>query len=801
MDVDREKMAEKILHLTLEILFRLTGEDYTVVKKTSNERCQDPVSEGWGRPLSPITGPPTHPLIQEDINDQKILELTYKMIELLTGEVPIRCQDVTIYFSMEEWEYLEGHKDLYKDVMMEVPQPLTSPGLSSKRTKPERCPHPLLPQDCKQEDPNVPQDHQVLTISNPLSGDLLYKRILLINQSRMEMDKDKMAERILHLTLEILFRLTGEDYTVVKKTCSERCQAPVSEGWGRPLSPITGPPPHPLIHEDINDQKILELTYKMIELLTGEVPLRCRDVTIYFTMEEWEYLEGHKDLYKDVMMEVPQSLTSPDLSSQRTTPERCPRPLLPQDCKQEDPDVPQDHQGEDLTHINTTETYVRGDERCKEEISTGNHLDYCLTRSEGKLTSAICKSDSDELTDIQDIAEVSANIPDIPSSLYSNNLSSDPVKQVLSSDSLQTIKKNKSYKRGVKNQTALTAKKQFSSAEYGKCFSLKTSFVIHQKIHTEDKRFSSESGKNLNHKSEIFRALRDLHIFARNLLLKKFPNRSAEDSPFTSETEREALTILEELLCEQTKEQQGTFPTNILLRSTRFPPLSLSPPILVFTKLVTEDLRKIQTKRRFHNLTHMQRVALDQLRAMDDVVFKNVDKGGNIVIWPKILYEKEVYRQLKNTKTYSKLHSCPPSSFSHQLQGILSRSFEEGLITKKVMEGLIVTYPKIPTLYILTKIHKDPLNSLGRPIVSGIGGLCEPVCRFIDYYLKTLVETLPSNSKDTTDVLRRVDGIFVDHDNPSHCRRRISLHLHRPLPWSAGGPFLPQRYEPGQPFL
>ncbi|XP_073536761.1 gastrula zinc finger protein XlCGF66.1-like [Phyllobates terribilis] len=180
----------------------------------------------------------------------------------------------------------------------------------------------------------------------------------------MDMDKNKMAEKILHLTLEILFRLTGEDYTVVKKTSSERCQAPVSEGWGRPLSPITGPPP-----ED-NDQKIWELTYKMIELLTGEVPIRCQDVAVYFSMEEWEYLEGHKDLYKDVMMEVPQPLTSPDLSSKRTTPERCPHPLLPQNCKQEGPNVPQDHQGEDLTHINTTETYVRVDERCKEEIPT-----------------------------------------------------------------------------------------------------------------------------------------------------------------------------------------------------------------------------------------------------------------------------------------------------------------------------------------------------------------------------------------------------------------------------------------------
>ncbi|XP_075425324.1 gastrula zinc finger protein XlCGF66.1-like [Ascaphus truei] len=139
MNKDKKQMSEMILDHTLEIIYLLTGEDYIVVKKhgedvtDSSSPC---VPEIFCRTQRPIMENPTNSLIHERNNDkklmsEKILEHANIIIHLLTGEVPIKCDDVAVYFSMEEWEYLEGHKERYKDVMMEKHQNLSS--LSKRR--------------------------------------------------------------------------------------------------------------------------------------------------------------------------------------------------------------------------------------------------------------------------------------------------------------------------------------------------------------------------------------------------------------------------------------------------------------------------------------------------------------------------------------------------------------------------------------------------------------------------------------------------------------------------------------------
>uniref|UniRef100_A0A8C5PNQ0 C2H2-type domain-containing protein n=1 Tax=Leptobrachium leishanense TaxID=445787 RepID=A0A8C5PNQ0_9ANUR len=127
--------------------------------------------------------------------------------------------------------------------------------------------------------------------------------------------RDPLTQRILDLTLEMIFLLTGEDHMGMKihEMVSDSSRHQISEGRGRTQSFNTEPPPHSGIHEQ-KHENILELTNKIIRLLTGEVPIRCEDVTVYLSMEEWEYVEQHKDLYKDVMMEDHQPVITLDKS-------------------------------------------------------------------------------------------------------------------------------------------------------------------------------------------------------------------------------------------------------------------------------------------------------------------------------------------------------------------------------------------------------------------------------------------------------------------------------------------------------
>ncbi|XP_077345914.1 uncharacterized protein LOC143989588 isoform X2 [Lithobates pipiens] len=332
MKEDRSHMTEKILNLTLEIIYLLTGERFPLVKSGDHMT---------------ITVPPCDSLKPERHNMEKILEVTKKMMELLTGEVPIRCQDVTVYFSMEEWEYLEGHKDLYKDVMMDNQPPLTSPDGSSNGNPPERCPRPLYSRDSTQEGHTIPHHHQ--------SGNLRDSEVEVKAEEEMYVIDDQQSVEEDGITGAFIEEDTPSEISTDgsgNENPPERCPRPL---YSRDSTQEGHTIPHQHQSGNLRDSKI-EVKEEIKEEDDEDG-----------VMEESESLKEHKDLYQDTMVES---------SSYRNPPERCPRPLYSRDSTQKGHTIPHHHQSGNLRDYNIVvkEEYKEEDEEygVMEEFSEGH---------------------------------------------------------------------------------------------------------------------------------------------------------------------------------------------------------------------------------------------------------------------------------------------------------------------------------------------------------------------------------------------------------------------------------------------
>jgi hypothetical protein len=228
---------------------------------------------------------------------------------------------------------------------------------------------------------------------------------------------------------------------------------------------------------------------------------------------------------------------------------------------------------------------------------------------------------------------------------------------------------------------------------------------------------------------------------------------------------------------------------------SRLLPSEWDPPqTLPHSKIWDDCLEALSAAPRLpSNLSHGARKAWRELATHPNAFTTKADKGGKIVIWRHIDYEKEAHRQLSDSTTYEELEEVNANTaygkLINQRDATILSLKKGGFITPAEANHLTSAPHKIPAIYFIPKIHKpkrtDTNTFAGRPIIAAFPGPLKILDEFLAHLTTPLLDIIPGSLKDTTSLINQLQAIGPTPTGTTLFSADVES-LYPSIPWEEG---------------
>jgi hypothetical protein len=143
-----------------------------------------------------------------------------------------------------------------------------------------------------------------------------------------------------------------------------------------------------------------------------------------------------------------------------------------------------------------------------------------------------------------------------------------------------------------------------------------------------------------------------------------------------------------------------------------------------------------------------------------DIYIVKSDKCNKTVAISKESYDTKLKELLSDDNTYEVLKKDPTNNLIKERDSILNEILRLKYISEEKSESLKINNPVPPRIYILIKLHKESMP--GRPVVSTINSVGQPIAKFINEILKNINDKTKYNIKNSFDFKTFVDSVNLD---------------------------------------